>query len=193
MPKPGPDKALCGAKTSRGTCRQVAGARTDHLGVGCCWRHGGSTPTHERSASLVIARQECEKLGIEIETDPGEALIRRLWEAEGDLAFYRAQVQTLGEDVLTTEWSVAEGRRSVPNAMVVLYHEAETRSVQIAAAAIRANVDERRVRLAERDAGMIFAAVAAALKSMGLADRFEEFRHAFAAALDSQPAEIGAA
>jgi hypothetical protein len=92
VPVPGPDKELCGAQLPNQdegtTCRLVAGYRTDHLGIGRCYRHGGSTPTHVRAAQREIARRECQVLGIEVEIDPGEALIRAVWEAEGNLAFY---------------------------------------------------------------------------------------------------------
>ena len=35
----------CGAKTKSGkACRHPAGFRTDHVGQGRCWLHGGATP-----------------------------------------------------------------------------------------------------------------------------------------------------
>jgi hypothetical protein len=44
----------CGAKTRRGSaCQQVAGARTDHVGQGKCWLHGGATPIkHGRYSTI---------------------------------------------------------------------------------------------------------------------------------------------
>jgi hypothetical protein len=58
MPAPGPDKVLCGAKTKSGSCGMVAGARTDHLGAGRCFRHGGNTPNGKAyGAKLNLQRQ----------------------------------------------------------------------------------------------------------------------------------------
>lgn len=52
------DRPRCGArlKSGTGTCRQAAGARTDHLGYGQCWLHGGATPTGKKHAKTL--RQE---------------------------------------------------------------------------------------------------------------------------------------
>ena len=46
---------LCGARTKRGTgtCKQAAGARTDHPGQGKCWLHGGATPIKHGRYSLI--------------------------------------------------------------------------------------------------------------------------------------------
>jgi hypothetical protein len=54
-----PEKTLCGANKShgRGTCRNPAGHRTDHLGVGSCSVHGGATPNGKRSAAKAAVRQ----------------------------------------------------------------------------------------------------------------------------------------
>jgi hypothetical protein len=46
--------ARCGAKTrAAGRCKQIAGTRTDHLGQGRCWLHGGLSPIkHGRYSSI---------------------------------------------------------------------------------------------------------------------------------------------
>lgn len=220
MPVPGPDKALCGAqlpnKPQGRTCRQVAGARTNHLGVGRCWRHGGATRSHEKSAQIIQIRQAADSLGVPIEIDPGEALIRAVWEAEGNLAFYRAQVEQLsyGEEpddapeggpargILQPKMSRSSGPDAEtyvveyePHPLVVLYHEAERWRAQVASIALKAGVEERRVRLAEADAVKVFGAQVATLVAMGLGDRLEEFRVKFVESLSAgeQPAHLGSA
>lgn len=52
------DRPRCGArlKSGTGTCRQAAGARTDHLGYGQCWLHGGATENGKKHAKTL--RQE---------------------------------------------------------------------------------------------------------------------------------------
>lgn len=183
----------CGAKTrSGGPCVQVAGYGTDHVGIGRCKFHGGSTPNHERSAQLILAERACDRLGIPIETDGVQALTNRLWETEGDLAFYRAQVQSLGEDVIDTETGPAGAHKQVPHAMIVLYHEAEERNAKIAAACIKAGIEEAQLRIDQVKAQEVFRCVMAALTVMDLAGRFEEFRHAFADAIRSGPVLLGA-
>lgn len=194
----GPDKARCLAQRMgqpEGVlCQMQAGYRTDHLGVGRCYRHGGNTPTHERGAKVELARIACETLGIPIETDPVVALTNRLWEAEGDLCFYREQVIALGAEVTETEESGGEwgATKHVPHVLVTLYHQAQERSAKIAAECIKAGIEEKRLQLDQVRAAEVFRCVTEALKAMDLADRLEEFRHGFAAAIRSGPVSLGA-
>jgi hypothetical protein len=183
---PDPGHGKCGANGRSGKpCARPAGWGTDHVGFGSCKLHGGSTPNHRRAAQLAAAKEACLRLGIPIETDGISALTNRLWEAEGDLAFYREQVAALGADVTEIEQGGGEfaASRTVPNALVVLYHQAEERSAKIARECITAGVEERRLMLDQARAAEVFRCVAEALKGMGLGDRLEEFRHGFAAAI----------
>jgi hypothetical protein len=66
MARSGPDKEKCGAqlpnKPPGVTCRNVAGERTNHLGIGRCYRHGGCTQTHEASAEQVMEERRVEEI-----------------------------------------------------------------------------------------------------------------------------------
>ena len=160
---------LCGAnRQGKKPCGLRAGFGTDHVGVGRCKLHGGATPTHQRAAQREIARRECVSLGIPVEVDPGEALIRALWEASGNVEFYRAKVASMGIDLLATEHGPAGASKEVPSPWVLLYNEERAMLRVIAVAAIKAGVEERRVRMAEADARELFAAVAGALEAAGL-------------------------
>jgi hypothetical protein len=186
MARHGPDKEVCGAQRANQApgvlCQNVAGERTEHLGVGRCYLHGGSTATHNKAAQVELARRECDRLGILIEVDPAEALITAVWRAQGNLAYYEAQVARL-DDVITGETGPAGAFKQTAHPLVVLYHEAEKWAANVAVAALRAGVEERRVRMAERDAAQVFGAVGETLSAMGLLDRFDEFRGHFANAL----------
>lgn len=215
----------CGGKTRDGTpCENAAGYKTDHPGIGRCAFHGGATPTHQRAAELEIARRECDRLGIQIEVDPGEALMQELWETAGNVAFYRAQVQRLpthpAPDVYVPAVEMDDGERisahwergepgvygrsyhvsgvptgeAKPHILVALYNDERKHLADVAAAALRAGVEERRVRMAEHDAAQILGAQVQALVAMGLGDRLEEFRRAFVIALrPAEPTALGAA
>lgn len=82
MARHGPGKTICGAQRPNQEpgvlCQNVAGERTEHLGVGRCYLHGGSTPTHSKGAAVEILNREANKLlGIEgyaPVTDPYTAL-----------------------------------------------------------------------------------------------------------------------
>lgn len=83
-----------------------------------------------------------------------------------------------------------------PHILVSLYNDERKHLTDVAAAALRAGVEERRVRMAEADATKILEAQVDALIAIGLADRLEDFRGAFINALRpviTQPAALGAA
>jgi hypothetical protein len=79
---------FCGAKTRNPTakgpyCRHVAGKRTEHLGVGRCWLHGGNSKvTHGRYSS--VKNTELADLISEQEEDPA------LFDTTSDIATVRA-------------------------------------------------------------------------------------------------------
>jgi hypothetical protein len=183
------DGVLCGAQRPNQpqgvTCGEPAGFGTSHVGIGRCKFHGGSSPTHVKSAQLELARRECDRLGVEVEIDPAEALIRAVWRAQGNLVYYETQVNTL-DGVTTTEYGPVGASKEVAHPLVILYHEAERWAANVAVSALRAGVDERRLQMAERDAADVFRAVSDALIRMGLSERFGEFRELFANAINEQ-------
>jgi hypothetical protein len=107
-------------------------------------------------------------LGILVEVDPGDALVRALWECCGNVEFLRAKVAGMGHDLLAVETGPAGASKEVASPWVVLYNEERDRLRVISVAALKAGVEERRVRMAEADARELFAAVAGALEAAGL-------------------------
>jgi hypothetical protein len=216
-----PDKHCGGQRPNQppGTlCTLTKGWGTDHPGVGHCRRHAGNTPSHRVAAQREIARQECDRLGIPIEVDPGEALIREVFETAGNVAFYRALVQELpthpdpdvyvpGDGETEGHWERGNpgvyGRtyhvsgvptgEAKPHILVTLYNDERKHLTDVALGALRAGVDERRVRLAEQDATWVMDAQVKALIAIGMGDRLEDFRRAFGVALDGvePPVSLG--
>ena len=188
MPRAKDGEEKCGAqlpnKPEGTTCTNPAGFRTNHLGVGACYRHGGATKNHEKHAQIELARRECNRLGIEVEIDPADALVRAVWRAQGNLMFYEAEVGRL-DDVITSETGPGGAFKLAAHPLVTLYHEAEKWVATVAASALRAGVEERRIRMAERDSAQIIQAQIYALTAMGLENRLDDFRTAFISALDS--------
>lgn len=94
--KPGPDGVdptdggkFCGARKQGrpGFCRERAGARTDHVGEGRCWRHGGATPARTGGRySGITKRQRISELLSTFEHDPDPMNLLP------ELAFLRATV-----------------------------------------------------------------------------------------------------
>ena len=147
----------CNGKGRTGRlCARPAGWGTSHAGIGRCKLHGGSTPTHVQAAQREIVKREAEQLGLSIEQDPATAIINLVWRCVGDLTFYSSKVAE--EELLQVEVGPNGSKKLSAHPWTVLYHQAEDRLAQVSQAALRAGVEERKVRLAERDAQTIFTA-----------------------------------
>ena len=105
---------LCGAKLRQPTddghthCRKRAGFRTDHVGIGTCHVHGGSTPNARKAARLRLAELVGPALAAVAQTlvDPDVKPSDRLRAAENvlDRAGYprRTDVGQAAEDARET-------------------------------------------------------------------------------------------
>lgn len=167
-------------------------------GFEVCRMHGGGTQgakdkAAERLATMAAA-QEVARLGLRIEVHPAEALLDLVHWTAGEVAYWRAQVVAIadgpdGSDNLT--WGVTrvkEGgddrgttQEAKPHIAYAMLRDASDRLASYAAAALKAGVDERRVKLAEAQgvavAGIqrailerMFAAVLQLLRSHGIDD-----------------------
>lgn len=133
---------LCGAKKKNGEmCRAFAGQSTDHLGIGRCKYHGGSTPSHRSNAVKQEAQRQMSVMGDPIEVTPGQALQSVLNLSAGALVWLKAMVAGL------TEGDVAnpEGQ-----SLLRLYNDERERVARIAKACADAGVSEREIQLSER-------------------------------------------
>ena len=180
-----------------------------------CKYHGGTASQTvakvKRDAERAALQKAIDRYGIPLEVDGAEALISLVWEAAGNVEFLRQLVQALPthptiERDEENHVSVSAGiygptfhqtgvptGEAKPNVLVVMYNEERDRLARYARDALSAGVEERRVKLAERDATALFRAVSTTLARMELVDRFEEFRAHFADALRTpEPDAVGA-
>lgn len=193
MPKPGPEKALCGAqKLNRPpgeTCGNVAGHGTDHLGIGRCHRHGGNTGTHRRAADAEKAKRAAASLGLRTVAamDPAEALLDELVRTLNNVHFYEGLVAELA-----THPSEAKGQalygplpsgEAKPHVLVGLYNAERAHYTRVAAEAVRANVSVRVIELAEDQARQVASVLVEFARRLGLDPGASEVREAGRAAL----------
>ena len=173
----------CNAKGRAGRpCARPAGWGTPHPGYGACKLHGGSMLNHMIKAQREIIQHEAESLGLSIEQDPATAIINLVWRCVGDLTFYSSKVAE--EELLQVEVGPNGSKKLSAHPWTVLYHQAEDRLAQVSQAALRAGVEERKVRLAERDAQTIFTAIQSSLAQLGMNDSdMSRFRNIFAVEL----------
>lgn len=204
----------CGATKRDGSpCRHGAGWGTDHAGIGRCKLHGGSTPTHRRSAEVECQRRAVASLGLSLEVDPAEALLDAVHEAAANVAFLREIVSALpvhpepdelvgssrdSKGQIVQQWRHGEAGlyrntfhvsgqptgEARPNVLLTLYSEERDRLVRYAKAALDAGVEERRVRLAEAEAADLFAGIGQAIRAAAMtAQQAEVFQRSLADSL----------
>lgn len=158
-----------------------------------CRTHGGKSPqalakAEERQIEAAATRA-LASMGVAVPTDPGQALLDLVAEAAGNVAFLRHQVQQLeqrasptvvrtdedgysvetgGQTLAGPTGSTAKPFEAAPHVLVGMYESWCDRLAKYSEMALRAGVEERRVRLVEADAARMFTAIAAALNAAGL-------------------------
>lgn len=171
------DTPRCGAKTrAGGTC-----ANPPVNGTTRCRMHGGASPQAKAKGAERLAQQaatrELTRLGItRREVHPAEALIELVhyqasvvdfWRHkvseldQDDLTWGRTKVKTGGDDAGTTE-------EAKPNIAYALLGEASDRLAAYASAALKAGVEERKVRLAESQGALVAQAIRQVLDQLHL-------------------------
>lgn len=217
MPPPGPDKKLCGAQRPNQpkgtTCRRVAGHGTDHLGIGRCSRHGGNTPTHVANAREIQTRAACKRLGVPIDTEPGQALLEEVAMAKGAEAFYAALVEKLakvpkaptvteikggpldgqkrlkpGKDAVYMPTYHAGGMptgRAEPHVLVRLWMEERKRAAEADAMVVKLGLQQRLVDRVSDDARRIAQAMITFADLTGQDPESETVRAAMQTALEA--------
>lgn len=178
-------RSTCGALTQHGLgppCKQRAGHRTDHPGFGHCWIHSGRSPMGRkhglRARAEAIAREALTALGQPLEIEPAQALLELVYEAAGNVAFLSGEVSRLQPGGLTSR--DVEEREEIA-AIVRLYGEERDRLAKYSKVALDAGIDERRVRLSERQGDAIMFTLRAVLDALQLTPAQVKVAHAVAA------------
>lgn len=152
-------------------CGRVGGDGQDR-----CGRHGGevATPARQRARRTAIkprskAMSEAivalNLLGVPIETDPLDALRDQVRESAGIVAFFRERLQQLKIPDVTDPTFAGGGYDSLwhptigglsPHILLGLYNEERDRFAKLAKLALDAGIDEREIKVLERQA-VLFA------------------------------------
>jgi len=184
----------CGAKTRQGgKCKNPAGFKTDHPGSGKCAHHGGATP----SGRIAAARETAQRLGLELQMEPHDALLLTVRRAAAWEAYCAAEVAKLTDDQVViqhektrtehaprVEWDDEEDEVARHGVVVTTTTERSTEAKlhlwlrehqraldqlsRLAKTAIDAGVDERRVRILEQNAGELAQWLGGLLTDLGV-------------------------
>jgi hypothetical protein len=142
---------LCGAPTLKGQgppCENRAGMGTGHVGYGPCKKHGGRTQSVEKHWAAVMATDFAkEALALEEGIDPLQAKLLSVRLAAGLVGFWRKR------------WSEVGPTREVLDGFGMAIDKLD----RFSKTALDADVNERLVHLAEREADPIVLAFEEAL------------------------------
>jgi hypothetical protein len=206
----GQERAVCGAKTrGGGVCQHPAGWGTPYR-VGRCKAHGGRTRAHLKRGAMLTAQAEAAALGA-VSLDPHEALqfcvdhaLREVLLADGKVKALAAEqlaapiVTTtrrrveVGEDGAGTPAVEVEQRigAATMNVWVAYRAQALERLARFAKMAADAGVDERRVRVQERQLDALAAVVNAVLADLRAAGLSPELEAAAAESFRAHAAQL---
>ncbi len=176
----GHDKNKCGGSSrSGGNCARPAGWGTNHIGVGRCKLHGGSTPTHEASAQKTLAERAVRTYGIRRSLPPAEALLEEFEWSLGHVTWLRDIVADLEPGALV--WGVSEEhdkqagefpgvdvkRLAAPSVWLKLYHEERRYLLDLGKTIETLQLENRRQAWTERNVGQAWQLVVLTERRLG--------------------------
>jgi hypothetical protein len=160
--------------------------------------HGGGAPQVRAAAERRLAAEEARlavvTYGLPRDIDPADALLEEVCRTAGHVAWLEQRVRELSPEEIV--WGRAEEvekgssefpgtdttQRAAPNVWVVLYREERKHLVDVCATAIKIGIEERRVRLAERQGALLADVIRRLLEDpeLALSARQREVGHAVA-------------
>jgi len=177
---PGP---TCGARTRNGgTCKKPPLDGTTR-----CKLHGGASHKAQAVAAQRRAERELIFLGIPVtEIHPAEAIVQLVQYQAAIVNYWRTKVANLDENDLTWGRTIevrkdsgefpgtdttSEAKPHIAYAMLV---QAQDKLADYATAALKAGVEERRVRLAENQGALVAQAIRQVLDQLNLTPTQQE-------------------
>lgn len=170
--------------TSKQTGNQCRNTAVPGLKV--CRIHGGSTARAKAAAARNLetqrARDAANQLGIPLDVSPQQALLDEVQRAAGMVAYYGQKVAEIAEQdanrlvngvtrVEQREGFQAGTTKTVEATTSVwlrLWNEERDRLTRVAAAALKAGIEERRVQLAEAQGALIADVIRRILNRLNL-------------------------
>ena len=163
---------LCGRGTKNGgTCKQPAGAGTDHVGYGACRFHAGNAPAQRTAAIREATQTEAERWAYaqEFQILPEDALLWSVRLSAGAVTWLRSQVER------KDDWGTSPHQRQDPDkleksrlAWMAAYGDERDRLAKTAKMAVDAGIARRQVELAEAEASYVFEGLMHALRAIKL-------------------------
>lgn len=171
----------CGARSRQGRrCVQRAGWGTTHIGIGACKLHGGSTPNHQIAAARRLTDQRAQELLAEMgNPEPVEDVYGELLGLAGQMKRFSDVMYQMVSELERVGYAGQSGEQV--KAEVFAFLKAAERAESILVNISKLNLEERRVRLNEAQATLVYELGRRALAAIGLGEHQEAFRAAFRA------------
>ncbi|WP_338182905.1 hypothetical protein [Jatrophihabitans sp.] len=145
-----------------------------------CGKHGGQSPQAKAAAARRLAEERAaravERFGGRLDTTPTEALLETVQWTAGYVAWLRDRVNDLDDEKLT--WGITRDKsggndwgstfEAGANVWLKLLGEWSDRLVKVCSEAIKAGIEERRVRLAEGQGKIIADVIRSILDDLKL-------------------------
>lgn len=179
-PRCGETHTGCTAHTSSGRpCK-----RYPNHGMTVCGSHGGRSPRaiagREKRQREEQARADAARFAARTDIHPAEALLELVQYQAGIVDYWRARVEDVTDEDL--EWGVTQHREGSgpegpidvttkeagPHIAYRLLTEAQDKLAAYAAAALKAGIEERRVKIAEAQGAAVAGAIRAILDALNL-------------------------
>ena len=157
-------------------------------GQDVCHFHGGSSPQAKAKAKERLTEEKARQLvatyGRKIETTATDALLEEVQWTAGHVAWLRQRVQEIesaasgmdGQHPLVwgkvrektggQDWGQTE--ESAPNIWLKLYQQERAHLVKVCSEAIKAGIEERRIKLAEKHGELVAQAIREILDDLNL-------------------------
>lgn len=160
-----------------------------------CRMHGGASGRAKAAAERRLQEQAAQAavvtLGLPVDVSPTEALLEEVRWTAGHVQWLRDRVQELEErsDLESDEahslvWGTTKVKtggddhgttqEAAPSIWYVLYERERKHLVTVCAAALKAGVEERRVRLAENQGALVADVIRRILDALNLTDQQRE-------------------
>lgn len=152
-------------------------------GLKVCRVHGASSPRSKAKRARALAEEKAAKamrlFAAPVDIDPARALVELVQWTAGEVAYWREQVRALAdEDPKALTWGVVREKvggedygttlEAKPNVAYLMLTDAQDRLAKYATAALKAGVEERRVKLAEDQGALVAQVIRSILDQLNL-------------------------